>query len=192
MSGLRLKIKIVAGPTEEVFPVLTHANKPVQWPSSFEVNTALQRCMAKSIAYLGLGHHVYVGEDLPVDFESHGESATVNANDGQELSFFANITFEGVQGGVIQQIDPMGNPNFAVNNETDADSWEGVGGYVKAEDSWFGDPFAKSPPAQISALDVAANYYHIEAGTGGGSAYASAKLAYIALEDSRGRTTSSC
>jgi hypothetical protein len=111
----------------------------------------------------------------------YGYEFTVNANDGKMLSMFANVTFEGVQGGTIVQKDPMDNPAFAVNNETDADNWEGIGGYTKPLDSWFGDPFALSPPAQISALDVASNYYHIEAGTGGGSEYASAKLAYIAL-----------
>lgn len=49
----------------EVFPVLNHNNKPVISPSSFDVNVALQRCMTKSIAYLGLGAYIYAGEDLP-------------------------------------------------------------------------------------------------------------------------------
>lgn len=49
----------------ELLPVLNHANKPLQGPNSFEVNNALQRCLAKAIAYHGLGHYIYAGEDLP-------------------------------------------------------------------------------------------------------------------------------
>lgn len=58
----------------EVFPVLDHKNNAVVNPSAFQVNTAMQRCMTKAIAYLGLGFYIYAGEDLPVlpkhaDFE---------------------------------------------------------------------------------------------------------------------------
>lgn len=49
----------------ETFPVLDHRNKPIQGPSAFDVNNALQRCLTKAIAYLGLGHYIYAGEDLP-------------------------------------------------------------------------------------------------------------------------------
>lgn len=49
----------------EMLPVLDHRNKPIQAPSSFDINNALQRCLAKAIAYLGLGHYIYAGEDLP-------------------------------------------------------------------------------------------------------------------------------
>lgn len=49
----------------EVFPVLDYKNKAIQNPDSFEVNTALQRCLAKAISYLGLGAYIYAGEDLP-------------------------------------------------------------------------------------------------------------------------------
>ena len=49
----------------EILPVLNHANKPIQNPDSFQVNTALQRCLAKCCAMHGLGHYIYAGEDLP-------------------------------------------------------------------------------------------------------------------------------
>jgi len=49
----------------ELFPVTNYANKPIQNPNSFDVNTAHQRCLAKAIAYLGLGHYIYAGEDMP-------------------------------------------------------------------------------------------------------------------------------
>jgi len=54
----------------ELFPVLNYNNKPIQNPNAFEVNTALQRGLAKAIAYHGLGHYIYAGEDLP---QSDGE-----------------------------------------------------------------------------------------------------------------------
>ena len=49
----------------EIMPVLNHANKPIQNPDSFEVNKSLQRCLAKTIAVLGLGAYLFQGEDLP-------------------------------------------------------------------------------------------------------------------------------
>jgi len=49
----------------EVLPVLNYANKAVANPDSFQVNTALQRCLAKCCAMHGLGHYIYAGEDLP-------------------------------------------------------------------------------------------------------------------------------
>jgi len=49
----------------ELFPVLDHRNRAIQNPNAFDINTAMQRCLAKAISYLGLGHYIYAGEDLP-------------------------------------------------------------------------------------------------------------------------------
>jgi len=49
----------------EVLPVLDHSNRSVQRPNSFLVNVSLQRCLTKAIAYHGLGHYIYRGEDTP-------------------------------------------------------------------------------------------------------------------------------
>lgn len=57
----------------ETFPILDHRNKPIQGPNSFEVNNALQRCLAKCIAYHGLGHYIYAGEDLPMQDDTPQE-----------------------------------------------------------------------------------------------------------------------
>jgi len=57
----------------ELFPVLDYRNKAVQNPDAFQVNTAMQRGLAKAISYHGLGHYIYAGEDLP---ESGGEPRT--------------------------------------------------------------------------------------------------------------------
>jgi hypothetical protein len=49
----------------ETFPVLDYKNSAIVNPNAFQVNTALQRCLAKAISYLGLGAYIYAGEDLP-------------------------------------------------------------------------------------------------------------------------------
>ena len=47
-------------------PVMDHRNKPIPNPDSFQVNTAIMRCMTKCLALHGLGLNVYAGEDLPM------------------------------------------------------------------------------------------------------------------------------
>lgn len=49
----------------EILPVLDYSNNPVANPNAFQVNTALQRCLVKAIAMLGLGLYIYAGEDVP-------------------------------------------------------------------------------------------------------------------------------
>ena len=45
-------------------PVM-NMNKAIQNPDAFQVNTAMQRCLAKAIALHGLGLYIYAGEDIP-------------------------------------------------------------------------------------------------------------------------------
>jgi hypothetical protein len=50
----------------ELLPVLNFNNKPVTKPNSFDVNTALQRCLVKAIAECsGIGLYLYLGESAP-------------------------------------------------------------------------------------------------------------------------------
>ena len=49
----------------QVHPVLDHRNKTILKPNAFDINTSIQRCLAKAIALTGLGLHIYAGEDLP-------------------------------------------------------------------------------------------------------------------------------
>ena len=51
-------------------PVMNHRNQPIANPDAFQVNTAMQRCLAKAIALHGIGLHIYAGEDLPEGAES--------------------------------------------------------------------------------------------------------------------------
>ena len=46
-------------------PVMDHRNNAIPAPDAMQVNTAMQRCLAKAIALHGLGLYIYAGEDLP-------------------------------------------------------------------------------------------------------------------------------
>jgi Protein of unknown function (DUF1071) len=48
-------------------PVLDYRNKPIAHPNSMDVNTAIMRCLVKSIALHGLGLYIYSGEDMPLE-----------------------------------------------------------------------------------------------------------------------------
>lgn len=48
-------------------PILDNKNKTIFKPHSFDINTAIQRCLAKAIALHGLGLCLFSGEDLPPD-----------------------------------------------------------------------------------------------------------------------------
>lgn len=61
----------------QIHPVLDSKNKPISIPTSFDINTSIQRCLVKAIALHGLGLSIYAGEDLPiVDGSETGESVT--------------------------------------------------------------------------------------------------------------------
>lgn len=49
----------------QIHPVLDGKNRPIFEPTSFDINTSIQRCLVKAIALHGLGLSVYAGEDLP-------------------------------------------------------------------------------------------------------------------------------
>jgi len=50
----------------QIHPVLDSKNRPILAPSSFDINTSIQRCLVKAIALHGLGLNLYAGEDLPL------------------------------------------------------------------------------------------------------------------------------
>ena len=50
----------------QIHPVLDAKNRPIMSPTSFDINTSIQRCLVKAIALHGLGLNIYAGEDLPI------------------------------------------------------------------------------------------------------------------------------
>ena len=49
----------------QVHPVLDNRNQAIEKPTAFQINTSLQRALAKCIALHGLGLYIFAGEDLP-------------------------------------------------------------------------------------------------------------------------------
>ena len=49
----------------QIHPVLDNRNQTIKEPNAFEINTSIQRCLAKAIALHGLGLYIFAGEDLP-------------------------------------------------------------------------------------------------------------------------------
>ena len=46
-------------------PVMNFRNQAISNPNAYDVNTAMQRCLAKAISLHGIGLYIYEGEDLP-------------------------------------------------------------------------------------------------------------------------------
>ncbi len=78
-AGCFVKVSLtVDGITrEQVHPVLDNRNQPIKEPNAFEINTSIQRCLAKAIALHGLGLYIFAGEDLPDN--------SLSSNDVSEL-----------------------------------------------------------------------------------------------------------
>jgi hypothetical protein len=49
----------------QLHPVLDEWFAPIMQPTSFDINTSIQRALVKAIALHGLGLHVYLGEQVP-------------------------------------------------------------------------------------------------------------------------------
>ena len=75
---VKVTVTVEGIPATQIHPVLNHQNKPIATPNAFEINTSIQRCLAKAIALHGLGIHIFAGEDLPGDY-------TLTDNQSEEL-----------------------------------------------------------------------------------------------------------
>tara|TARA_A100001011_G_scaffold135564_1_gene142979 strand:- start:14992 stop:15567 length:576 start_codon:yes stop_codon:yes gene_type:complete len=65
---VKVTVTVEGVPATQVHPVLDNRNKTIEKPNAFQINTSIQRCLAKAIALHGLGIHIFAGEDLPSDF----------------------------------------------------------------------------------------------------------------------------
>lgn len=72
-----VKVTVRIGDLEasEMLYVMDNKNHAIKNPTSGDVNTSLQRCLVKAIAFFGLGLYIYSGEDLPEDAKEHTEQA---------------------------------------------------------------------------------------------------------------------
>ena len=67
---VQVTVSIPTGDSEpiertQIHPVLDNRNQPIEQPNAFQINTSIQRCLAKAIALHGLGLYIFAGEDLP-------------------------------------------------------------------------------------------------------------------------------
>ena len=67
----------------QIHPVLDHRNQTIENPTSFQINTSIQRCLAKAIALHGLGLYIFAGEDLP-------EADPIDTKQAEELNSLAD------------------------------------------------------------------------------------------------------
>ena len=73
----------------QIHPVLDYKNVPIQDPTAQQINTSIQRCLAKAIALHGLGLYIFAGEDLPEPDELSDEEKkqVLNEADGMDKTF---------------------------------------------------------------------------------------------------------
>jgi hypothetical protein len=66
-------------------PVMNYRNQAIPNPNAYEVNTAMQRCLAKGISLHGIGLYIYAGEDLPItDDKTNLETKAILASEIQD------------------------------------------------------------------------------------------------------------
>ena len=103
----------INGRTEiETLPVLDHKNKPIEKPTTFQINTSNKRCFVKALAKHGLGLYLYVGEDLPEDIVQR-EPATDEQKAElkklfEEAAVLNNVTPLGIETSVLTQFQYSG------------------------------------------------------------------------------------
>ena len=105
----------------QVHPVLDHQNKTVNAPSAFQINTSIQRCLAKAIALHGLGIHLYAGEDLPpsppLDTIQQKELFNVLESKEADKQLIDKVT-EQINNGIINQSNYLQAMDHYSNSKT--------------------------------------------------------------------------
>tara|TARA_Y100001963_G_scaffold159135_1_gene261496 strand:+ start:1259 stop:1846 length:588 start_codon:yes stop_codon:yes gene_type:complete len=64
-SYVQVSVNVDGVVRSQIHPVLDHRNQPIENANAFQINTSIQRCLAKAIALHGLGLYIFAGEDLP-------------------------------------------------------------------------------------------------------------------------------
>lgn len=82
-SGCFVQVSVTIGDVtrSQLHPVLDYRNQPIQEPNAFQINTSLQRALAKAISLHGLGLYIYQGEDLPPSEKEALDLARVELSD---------------------------------------------------------------------------------------------------------------
>ena len=59
-------------------PVMDFYNRAISNPDAYQVNTAMQRCLAKAISLHGIGLYIYAGEDVPLDIQMEDKTQAIS------------------------------------------------------------------------------------------------------------------
>ena len=59
-------------------PVMDFYNRAISNPDAYQVNTGMQRCLAKAISLHGIGLYIYAGEDVPQDIQMEDEIQAIS------------------------------------------------------------------------------------------------------------------
>jgi len=90
----------------QLHPILDFRNKPVKEPDSFQINTSIQRALAKAISLHGLALYIYQGEDLPLSEQEATKEARLeliqllkenNKYDASNLKIINQMSYDSLQ-----------------------------------------------------------------------------------------------
>ncbi len=119
-TGYYTKVSVtIEGITRtQIHPVLDNKNQTIGTPNAFQINTSIQRCLAKAIALHGLGLVLFAGEDLPDD---------ITDKQKKEITKFANqVKDETIKQSMLDAIE-----NGKVNESNYAKSLEHCKSIIK-------------------------------------------------------------
>jgi len=105
-------------------PVMDHRNKAVQNPNAFQINTAIVRCLVKTIAMHGLGLYIYAGEDLPESQETDEDPLTKLLDD-----FAASMVKVHEEGNTLEAVRMWYKERPASSNEAMEYLWSQLHDY---------------------------------------------------------------
>ena len=85
----------------QVHPVTDNRNQTIAQPTAQDINTSIQRCLAKAIALHGLGLYIFAGEDLP-------EPDALNSEQKSELiGVVKKLKDSSLEGDILRKIDNL-------------------------------------------------------------------------------------
>jgi hypothetical protein len=73
-------------------------NRPISLPDAYQVNTAMQRCLAKAISLHGIGLYIYAGEDLPEGEKKEAKKVREKPSKREEIKAKETIKVEAPKG----------------------------------------------------------------------------------------------
>ena len=149
----------------EMLPVLNNYNKPIKNPDSSDVNTSLQRCLAKAVALHGLGVHVYSGEDIAEIPDNLGEEEKDDAKEKDTKANTIKTTeLKKVQDEVKEVEEKASKPDTLTIDVPEKDSFKKVDTNVDIKEvGEYGEKiievYEKIALPQIKTIDDLVSYY---------------------------------